>query len=1103
MASHDFESFIRRQLSELRDRLVAEYRRVDRACPASSSWTQPITGIENSWSPRISELEDADEVSIVTTLAVNGATKAFAPAPPPAPHPEPAHSPNAAGLPELFDTEVNYSEFPERLSNKEEDKSISKPVTKSPIHPVRDSYEKADCEQHSASEVSSDSEEFVNHEENLTQRLSQLDMRLSQPVLQVPKMQQTGTGGQLAISNISNGKGRSVRMSAMVSTETIEAKCGSKTNGDGRLWGLEELAEGDCGDDDSDEPRRKGGYEGRKSQRRSAAFAETPSKASRHQSFVRRQESEKEGSAWVGTPRGSGSHIFTVLPVWTTSGVAAMRKRAFSMRTKSLFLEVDLEKTKEDCTSHVPPSWWMLHPSSTKHLMWDMFGLALLAYDCVLIPLEVYEIADTGFILGMAWTIRMYWTASIFKSFITGYLKNDGAVEMRFALVARRYCLTWLPMDLVVVLVDWAEVVVAGFASGGFQRFGSGLRGLRMVRTVRLIRLIKAPEITSFINEQIRSEQILLVATIAKVIIIMLGVAHVLACAWFGIGRWSASGQISWLRESGVDKLDKGQQYVSSFHWSLSQFAGELTQYPQNSSERIFTVCVLFFAIMVSAWFVSSITTSMTQLQIITSQQSTQTAVLRRYLVDQNISRPLALRVQRNAQHALREQKKNASENSVELLKFISNPLLVELHFEIHGHVLFHHPFFLHYNMVNPGGMRKVCHMAVSVLSLHPGDVLFRDLEVPTHRRMFFVINGGLVYKHGQNSTTYVEKGDWMCEAILWTTWTHCGTVKAYTETQLLVLEAEKFQDTISTFPSDHPAQYAEEFIKRLNQAGRFLTDIALDQWELQDMIHEAFPKEESSSEDEDDENEGEDEVVRQSTTNTDTMMPAPTKRSSITSTKSGGRTSRKNSRLSRTSQMLTRGFSTLLGTSPEKIVPQRSNSKVSNRDASVSEKVNQQRDSDKARKMSSKKKSTSSGGLIKGKSSSLFKSMRHTKQSIFSRMSHASKAASTRGSMEGGPPMRNNSEPVSTWQNITAMFRKNEMHDAPPPPPVQIEVNGNFDGKKAEDPLVSNAWSSLGHMDKRDSETSIDSLQEMQVVPMGRPGSGLSFNEQRHEIHS
>merc|ERR1719267_237507 len=134
----------------------------------------------------------------------------------------------------------------------------------------------------------------------------------------------------------------------------------------------------------------------------------------------------------------------------------------------------------------------------------------------------------------------------------------------------------------------------------------------------------------------------------------------------------------------------------------------------------------------------------MNNIQMMASEQSSKLAVLRRFLLDHGISRVLAVRVQRNAQHAMYEYKNKAPENSVELLTIISQPLLVEVHYDIYSKPLLEHPFFYCYSKVNPAGIRKVCHTAIEMLSLHTKDVLFNDFEVSERPMTYFVVSGKL-----------------------------------------------------------------------------------------------------------------------------------------------------------------------------------------------------------------------------------------------------------------------------------------------------------------------------------------------------------------------
>jgi hypothetical protein len=158
------------------------------------------------------------------------------------------------------------------------------------------------------------------------------------------------------------------------------------------------------------------------------------------------------------------------------------------------------------------------------------------------------------------------------------------------------------------------------------------------------------------------------------------------------------------------------------------------------------------------------------------------------------------------------------------------------------------HPFIFRYNEVNPTGIRKVCHQAVSVLTLHRGDVLFSDLETPTIPRMFFVTTGSLLYFQGFTSKA-VNEYSWMSEGVLWTRWTHCGTARCNTESRILQVDAEGFQDIVSHFPSDHAGSYAAEFVTWANScAQEHLSDLGATMEEAIGMVSAAFPEGDSDS---------------------------------------------------------------------------------------------------------------------------------------------------------------------------------------------------------------------------------------------------------------
>merc|ERR1712232_290963 len=134
---------------------------------------------------------------------------------------------------------------------------------------------------------------------------------------------------------------------------------------------------------------------------------------------------------------------------------------------------------------------------------------------------------------------------------------------------------------------------------------------------------------------------------------------------------------------------------------------------PTNTIERTYAIIISCFAYVMAATSVSSITTSMTRLNVLDSPRLQKLCVLRNYLTQNNISNRLAVRVNRNAQHALRENQLFMPEKNVELLALISGPLRVEIHFELYSRILDVHPFFLNFIRDCPQVAKAITHTAV------------------------------------------------------------------------------------------------------------------------------------------------------------------------------------------------------------------------------------------------------------------------------------------------------------------------------------------------------------------------------------------------------
>lgn len=488
----------------------------------------------------------------------------------------------------------------------------------------------------------------------------------------------------------------------------------------------------------------------------------------------------------------------------------------------------------------------VVSPESFMRTFVDFLGAVFVSYEAVVIPLHFF-VHDSTFLKAMEWPIAIFWTCDIFLSMLTSFTRPNGKLERRVSRVMLHYMKSWFCFDLVMVLLSWAEMVILDYA--GLALFARVVKSIRIVRTVRIVRLAKLhrfPEIVKGVAYYFRSDICVIIMSMVRLIIFVIWINHVCCCCWFGIG--ANTGSDNWVSFLNMDDKEIWYQYWTSFHWSLAQFAaGSVEVIPRNLFERIYAVLALLFAYVTSAWIVSSITSSMTRLEIAAAQESQKMMTLKQYLFDNNISRQVALRVQRNAQHELAKKTKNRDENAVELLAMISEPLRMDMHFELNSKWLCFHPLFRNYCVVSQGLMRKVCHQALSRLDLSKGDILFTDDEPCVQPSMYFVLSGKMSFLHGLASTARgVNVGHWACEATLWTDWVHCGDMRAIDDsTTLLVLDAVVFQFVVASSENQWiPCfKYASRFVNHLNSADETkLTDLCDADMDLESWVAEACP---------------------------------------------------------------------------------------------------------------------------------------------------------------------------------------------------------------------------------------------------------------------
>ncbi|CAJ1458313.1 unnamed protein product, partial [Effrenium voratum] len=336
-----------------------------------------------------------------------------------------------------------------------------------------------------------------------------------------------------------------------------------------------------------------------------------------------------------------------------------------------------------------------------------------------------------------------------------------------------------------MVLSDWIGYLVAGSGLG----LGQLARAIRMARAVRLLRLLRMQEVIASLTERLQSDVLEIAMQIVKMTILLVIVCHFLACFWWAVGT-NGTGD-TWVKAGSFDALSTDASYVVCLFWATSLFSGGSHNIiPGTSEERMYGVAASLMSFMFLLIMLGTLTSGLTQRHIIDGSGQRQMATLKTYLRQNAIPKNLTKRLCRSAKHAISG---DLTADSVQLLSVISEPLKVQMHFEMYSRILLHHPFFK--DLLTEGNMlmRRVCHQAMSFLLLANGDTVFDTDEEPNEPKLYLVVSGSLEYTDSYGEVEVVDR-TWLAEAVLWTRWKHRGTLVAASDVKMAMLDANTFQ---------------------------------------------------------------------------------------------------------------------------------------------------------------------------------------------------------------------------------------------------------------------------------------------------------------------
>lgn len=187
---------------------------------------------------------------------------------------------------------------------------------------------------------------------------------------------------------------------------------------------------------------------------------------------------------------------------------------------------------------------------------------------------------------------------------------------------------------------------------------------------------------------------------------------------------------------------------------------------------------------------VSSMSATMTRLQMNKQEQSHKHRILRRFLRQNEVQHDIAVKTERSLAQWYVQKNDWIAFKDVEALNQISASVRAALKQELYEKHLVSHSFFRMVAMIHKDIMQQTCSECVERVDLAPADELFSCGEEATGA--YLVIHGSFQYTQA-DAAVDVLGGRWLSEASLWCSWLHVGSLKAVSSGHLLTVNAERF----------------------------------------------------------------------------------------------------------------------------------------------------------------------------------------------------------------------------------------------------------------------------------------------------------------------
>lgn len=486
----------------------------------------------------------------------------------------------------------------------------------------------------------------------------------------------------------------------------------------------------------------------------------------------------------------------------------------------------------------------VMHPHARQRMAWIMLAFLFMAFDLFCLTMDQFMVLNTKDRSYVDLAASVYWTLDIGLSFLTGTFVNSQLV-LQFWAIARRYLRTWFLFDASLMILQWTTLPdSSGDASPNHANL---VRYIKVMKYVRLLRFAKFDRLLTSVLERLNSASAILLLRCCQYLGAILLWVHGSGCAWYAVGM---SSEVGWPHQQDAMR-NWPVNYLVAIHWAAANLQGNVDVGPGFlAGERAFAVSHILISLVVFALFLSKLTTVMATLEEITGRLNRQAGAAQRYCKQHRISTQLSVRVRKWLEwYQALDARRQLSVEDEEFMQFLSTDLRRALLDESRSPLLLKHEVFHACRECNARFFQRLCCDTLTPGVMMPEETIFSYGMVCT--RMYLIAAGeGSYFKYGAilgallqsgavirgqadkeaskvkeqqkvSRSQLLHEGAALCEAVLWIHWVHLGDFASVTYVSMLLLEAVKFEELVTTYPTLRQAlqSHARNFVSAIKVA--------------------------------------------------------------------------------------------------------------------------------------------------------------------------------------------------------------------------------------------------------------------------------------------